>query len=61
MAVHAKDTLCSSRITKVLNLPLAISTFEAIGTKCLIACEDSEILNLVATTTAAICAVITYQ
>ena len=61
MTFHTKDALCSARITQVLNLSLAVATFEAIGAKGLISCQDSQILNLVTTTTATVSAVITYQ
>lgn len=37
MAFHTEDALGSSRITKVLNLSLAIAAFEAIGAEGLIA------------------------
>lgn len=58
MAVHAKDTLGSASISQILNLSFAIPALEAICAKCLVACEDSKILDLVPTATAAVGAVV---
>jgi hypothetical protein len=58
MTVHAKDALRGSRITKVLNLFLAIATLEAIRAECLIASQYCEVLDLVSTAAAAISAVV---
>lgn len=61
MAFHAKDALCSSRITKVLDHPLAVAAFEAVCAKSLITSQNSQILYLIAAITTAVCAVIAYE
>ena len=61
MAFHAEDPLRRPCILKVLNLLLAVSTFEAGGAECLVPGEDREIFNLVAARTAAVCAIVAYQ
>jgi len=58
---HAKDALACTRIPQILNLPLAISTFEAGSAKGLVACENGEVFDLVTTGVAAICAVVAYE
>lgn len=54
MTLHTKNSLRSSSVFQVLNLLLAIPTFEAGCAKSLIACEDCQILNLVPADTAAV-------
>lgn len=61
MTRHAKDALACTRIPQILNLSLAVSTFEAGSAKGLVACEDGEVFDLVSTSIAAICAVIAYE
>ena len=61
MTVHTEYPLRSAGISKVLNLPLAISTLETIRAEGLIAGENGQILNLVSTATATICAVVADQ
>ena len=58
MAVHAEHALTGSRISQVLNLPLAIPTSKAAGAVCLVAGENGEVLNLISTGAAAIRAVV---
>jgi hypothetical protein len=61
VARHAEDTLRRASIAQVLNLALAVPAPEAVGTKGLVACQDSQVLDLVAAVVAAICAVVAYQ
>lgn len=61
MTFHAEDALSSPRITKVLNLPLAVATFEAVGAEGLITSQDGQVLNLVTTAATAVCAVVADQ
>ena len=49
MATHTEYTLRCPCIFQIFNLPLAIATPEASRAECLIACENSKVLNLVAT------------
>jgi len=58
MTAHTKDTLGSPRISQVLNLPLAVSTSEACRAEGLLAGKDGQVFNLVATSTAAVGAII---
>jgi hypothetical protein len=58
VTVHAEDALGCSRITKILNLPLAISAFETVGAECLITGEDGKILNLITAAAATVCTII---
>ena len=60
MTVHAEDSLRGSSISKVLNLPLAVSALEAVGAKSLVARQDRQILDFVATAATAIGAVVAY-
>jgi hypothetical protein len=60
MTVHTKYALRSSRIAKVLNLFLAIATFEAIRAEGLISSQYGQVLDLVSTAAAAVCAVVAY-
>jgi hypothetical protein len=59
MTTHAENALRCSGIPQILDLPLAIPTPEARGTECLLASKDSQVLDLVTTSTAAVCAVVT--
>lgn len=61
MTSHAKNALRSSSVSEALNLAFTITAFEAGCTEGLISCEDGEILNLVPTGTAAVCAIVTNQ
>lgn len=61
MTVHAENTLGCPCIAKVFNPPLAVSTFEAICTECLIAGQDRQIFYFVVAGTAAVCTVAAYQ
>jgi hypothetical protein len=58
MAIHAKYTLGCSRITKILDLLLAVPAFEAVCAECLIAGQNSEIFDLVPTIAAAVGAIV---
>ena len=58
MTVHAKYALRGPSISQILDLPLAIPAFEAIGTKCLISRQDCQILDLITTITTTIGAVV---
>lgn len=58
MTGHTKYALARTGIFEVLDLLLAIATTEAGGTKGLIACQDGEILNLVAARITAICTIV---
>lgn len=60
MTVHAEDTLGRSGIPKVLNSPLAVSTFEAIGTECLVTGQNRQIFYLISAGAAAVCTVAAY-
>lgn len=58
MTSHAEDALRGSRIAQVLDLALAVSTTKTGGTESLVAREDSQIFDFVATGCATICTVI---
>lgn len=58
MAFHTEDPLRCPCIAKIFNLLFTISTPEAAGAKRMVACEDSQILNLVPTCTAAVCTIV---
>jgi hypothetical protein len=58
MTAHAEYSLRGPGIPKILNLPLTVATSKAGSTKCLVASEDGKILDLVATGTAAVGAVV---
>lgn len=60
MTVHTEYALRSSRIAKVLNLFLAIATFEAIRAEGLVASQYGQVLDLVSTAAAAVRAVVAY-
>lgn len=59
MALHAENALGCLCILEVFNLSLAIPAFEAFGTESLVASEDSKILYLILTDSAAVGAIIT--
>lgn len=54
MAIHAKDALGCPGIAQVFNLPLAVSAFKTIGTKCLVSGENCQIFDLVSAVAAAV-------
>jgi hypothetical protein len=58
---HAEDALRGASIAKVINLPLAISTFEAVCTECLVSGQYGQVFNLVVARAAAVCAVVAYE
>ena len=58
MTAHAEYSLRGPGIPQILNLPLTVATSKAGSTECLIASEDGKILDLVATGTAAVGAVV---
>lgn len=58
MAGHAKDSLRRACIAQVLNLAFAVPTSEAVGAEGLVACQNGEILDFVATVVAAICTIV---
>ena len=61
MAVHTEYSLRGPSISEILNLPLTISTLEAVGAKCLIAGKNGKVFNLVHAAAAAVSAVIAYE
>lgn len=60
MTLHAKNTLRRSRIAQVLDLLLAISASEALGAKGLVTRQDRQVLDLISTRTATVCAIAAY-
>lgn len=58
VAFHAKNPLRRPSIFQIFNLLLAVSAFEAGRTKGLVAGQDGQILNLIVTHTAAVCAIV---
>jgi hypothetical protein len=61
VAFHTEDTLRRSRVAKILNLALAIATFEARSAKRLVTGEDREVFDLVSARAAAIGTIIADQ
>ena len=61
MAIHTEDTLRRAGVTQILDLPLAIPAFEAVGAKGLVAGEDCWILDLVTTAATAVRAIVANQ
>jgi hypothetical protein len=61
VAIHTEDSLRCAGVAQVLNLSLAIPTPKALSAKRLLAGQDSQILNLIPTRAAAICAIATDQ
>jgi hypothetical protein len=61
VARHAKDALRGARIAQVFDLALAVPAAEAVGTEGLVACQNGQILDLVAAVVATVCAVVAYQ
>jgi hypothetical protein len=49
VTVHAKNTLGCPGIAEILNASLAIPAFETIRAECLIASQDSQILDFIST------------
>ena len=58
MAGHAEDALRRARIAQVLDLPLAVATFEAVGAEGLVAGEDGQVLDLLPARVARVGAVV---
>lgn len=58
IAVHAENALRSPRITKVFDLALAVSAAETCRAEGLVTCQDGQVLDFVATRSAAVRAVI---
>lgn len=58
MAVHTEDSLRSSSVSKVFDLALTISAAKTGSAKCLIPRKDSQVLNLVTASAAAVCTVV---
>jgi len=58
MAAQAEDALRCPGVAKIFNLPLAVPAAEAHRTECLVVCQNSEVLDLVATCATAVVAVI---
>ena len=61
MAAHAEYSLRRPGISEVFNLSLAVPTPEASCAEGLIACQDSKVLNLIATSTTAVGTVVANQ
>lgn len=61
MAFHTKYSLRRPSIFEILNLLLAISTFEAGRAESLIARKDCQILDLVPADTTAVCTIVAYE
>ena len=61
MTLHAENALRCPSISEVFYLLLTIPTLEASCAECLVPSQDSEVLDLVTTIAAAVCAVIAYQ
>jgi hypothetical protein len=61
MAAHAEYTLRRPGIAQVLNLPLTVPTPKAGCAECLVPSQDGQILNLIPTRIAAVCAVVAYK
>lgn len=59
MAVHTEHALASARISQILDLLLAVPAAKASRAISLVAGKNGEILDLVATGAATICAVVT--
>lgn len=57
MAAHAKDSQRCPCVSQIFNLAFAVAAAEASGTESLVTSENGQILNLVATGTATVCAV----
>lgn len=58
MAGHAEDALGCAGVSKILDLPLAVSAPKAAGAECLVARKDCQILNLVPACATAVCAIV---
>jgi hypothetical protein len=58
VAVHAKNTLRCPCIAEILNPSLAVSAFEAIGAKCLVARQNGQIFDFISARAAAVGAVV---
>ena len=58
MALHTEDALRSPCVSEVLDLLLAVPTFEAVRTEGLVSRENGKVFNLVAAVTAAVCTVV---
>ena len=58
MAFHAEYPLRSPCITQILNLFLAIAAPKATRTEGMVACKNSQILNLIPACAAAVCTIV---
>jgi hypothetical protein len=58
VARHAEDSLRGAGIAQILDLALAVSTPEAVGTESLVARQNSQVLDLVPAMVAAVGAVV---
>jgi hypothetical protein len=58
MTTHTKYPLRCSGVSEVFDLALAIPAPEAGCAERLIACEDSEVFDLITTRTAAVCTIV---
>jgi hypothetical protein len=58
VARHAEDSLGGAGIAQVLDLSLAVAAAETVGTEGLVAGQDGEVLDLVATVIAAVGAIV---
>ena len=58
MAGHAEYALRGSGVAQILDLPLAVPTAKACCAEGLVACQDRQVLDLVATRAATVCAVV---
>lgn len=54
MTAHAENTLRSARIAQIINLSLTTATSEAASTERLVAGQDGQVLDLVATCATAV-------
>jgi hypothetical protein len=58
VAGHAEDSLRRSCVSEILDLAFAVPASEARRAESLVACEDSQILDLIAAGAAAVCTII---
>ena len=58
---HAEIAMRGPRISQALYLPVAVPTPETGGAECMIACQDCQVFDLVATYRAAVSAIVADQ
>lgn len=58
MTAHAEDALTCACITQILNFPFAVAALEAGGAEGLVAGQNGQILDFVATGAAAVSAIV---